>query len=166
MSTPIGNNLARFMDAPCSKRIVVNREQQEEGLADYVRRLRHEKDLSLADVSNRSGGGIGRTHINRIENGEAHGVSVEKLRALAKGLGVLEEEIFAVARGKTTSGELTFDELRMLELYRKLSPEKRIEAIAHLEVVFQYQAGGHEPRRQPATSTATGSSKRSEKKRA
>lgn len=166
MSTLIRNNPARFTDAPCSKQIVVNRERKEESLADYVRRIRHEKDLSLADVSNRSGGGIGRTHINRIENGEAHGVSVEKLRALAKGLGVLEEEIFAVARGKTTSGELTFDELRMLELYRKLSPEKRMEAIAHLEVAFQFQMGAHEPRRHPVASTSTGSSKRSEKKRA
>ena len=38
-------------------------------LPDYARRLRHERNLSLAVVSARSGGKIGKTRINRIENG-------------------------------------------------------------------------------------------------
>lgn len=166
MSIPFGNETRRNVNTPHAKRFVVEKEQQPESLAEYVQRVRNEKSLSLMDVSRRSGGLIANAHISRIENGLVKSAGVEKLRALAKGLGVSEEEIFAVARGKVTSGDLAFDELRMLELYRKLSPEKRIEAIAHLEVVFQYQAGGHEPRRHPIASTSTGSSKRSEKKRA
>lgn len=101
MSTPIRNKAYRTPVIPCAKQFVVNKEQGPESLADYVRRVRNEKRLSLADVSLRAGRRIGRTHINRIENGEATGVSVEKLRALAKGLGVPEEEVFTIARGES-----------------------------------------------------------------
>lgn len=135
-------------------------------LADYVRRVAYEKRLSYREIAKRTGQRISHGTVSDIINRRSKDIKAETLKALAAGLGVTEEEIFAIARGKSTSGELAFDELRMLELYRKLSPEKRIEAIAHLEVAFQFQAGGHEPRRQPTTSMLTGSSKRSEKKRA
>jgi transcriptional regulator with XRE-family HTH domain len=98
MSTRIRGTPSRISSAPCGTRFAVDTER--ETLANYVRRIRHEKRLSLRDVSLRSGGRIGNSHISRIENGEASGVSVEKLRALAKGLGVAEEELFNVARGK------------------------------------------------------------------
>jgi transcriptional regulator with XRE-family HTH domain len=166
MSIPFGNETRHNVNVPHAKRFVVEKERQPESLAEYVQRVRNEKNLSLMDVSRRSGGLIANAHISRIENGLVKSAGVEKLRALAKGLGISEEEIFAVARGKVTSGDLAFDELRMLELYRKLSPEKRMEAVAHLEVAFQFQAGGHEPRRHPTASVSIGSSKRSEKKRA
>src|SRR5207244_9806304 len=68
-------------------------------LADYVRRVRNEKNLSLAQVSARSRGQISKTHINRIENGTGTRVSLIKLRALARGLGVSEDALVAVAQG-------------------------------------------------------------------
>jgi transcriptional regulator with XRE-family HTH domain len=146
----------------------VNREQQEESLADYVRRIRHEKDLSLADVSNRSGGGIGRTHINRIENGEAHGVSVEKLRALAKGLGVSEEEIFAVARGKSSSGDLQLKELRLLEYYRLLSEDRQDDVLLYLEMLSGRRSamGRAKDAKLPISSIFSQGARRGSKKRA
>ena len=134
-STPIRGAMLRNGSAPYAKRHAV--ETERETLADYVRRIRNEKNLSLRDVSLRSGGQIANSHISRIENGEAAGVSVEKLRALAKGLGVLEEEIFAVARGKSGSGDLQLDELRLLEYYRILSEERRADALAILETMSQ-----------------------------
>jgi transcriptional regulator with XRE-family HTH domain len=73
---------------------------RQETLADFVRRTRKEKRLSLNDVVRQSGNGIANSHVSRIENGEATNVSVQKLRALAKGLDVAEEEVFAIARGK------------------------------------------------------------------
>lgn len=148
----------------CSKHCGVSSEQ--ESLSDYVRRVANEKNLSHREIARRSGDLISHVTVGDIINNNRGDIKVETIRGLAKGLGVSEEEIFAVVRGKTTSGELTFDELRMLELYRKLSPEKRMEAIAHLEVAFQFQIGAHEPRRHPVASTSTGSSKRGEKKRA
>lgn len=138
---------------------------EQESLSDYVRRVANEKSLSHREIARRSGDLISHVTVGDIINNNRGDVKVETIKGLAKGLGVSEEEIFAVVRGKTTSGELAFDELRLLEVYRMLPPEKRLEAIAHLEVLLQFHTGGHEPRRHPVTSTSTGSSKRSEKKR-
>ena len=73
--------------------------RETETLPDYVRRVRNEKDLSTADVEKRSGFGITDGYVSRIENGYIKNVSPEKLKALARGLGVPEDEVFAVARG-------------------------------------------------------------------
>lgn len=79
--------------------------QRNETLADYVRRIRLEKDLSLLDVYRQSGRRIAGSYVSRIENGLAKNPSPEKLVALAKGLGVSEDELFAIARGKSLTDE-------------------------------------------------------------
>lgn len=135
MSTHEWGTAPHFSSEPCGKRFAVSMER--ETLADLVRRVRNEKRLSLREVSLRSGGKIANSHISRIENGESTNPTTEKLQALAKGLGVPEEEIFAVARGKSVSGDLQLDELRLLEYYRLLSEERRADALAILETMSQ-----------------------------
>jgi transcriptional regulator with XRE-family HTH domain len=147
-----------------SKQPVVS--AQLETLSEYVRAVMNEKGLNYRQVAERSGDLISHTTVFDVVNLRSKDVKAKTLRGLAKGLGVSEEEVFAVVRGKTTSGDLAFDELRLLELYRMLPPERRLETIAHLEVAYQFYAGAHEPRIHPVASTSTGSSKRSEKKRA
>jgi transcriptional regulator with XRE-family HTH domain len=98
MSTLKKDNTSRKNVVPCGRYFVV--EKGRETLADYVRRLRSVKRLSLAEVSQLAGGQITRSHISRIENGELTNVGLDKLRALAKGLNVSEEEITSVAFGK------------------------------------------------------------------
>ena len=70
-------------------------------LSEFVRHVRTEKKLSLKDIEKRSGGNISSGYINQIENGSAatDSISLEKLRALSKGLGVPEGDIIRVARG-------------------------------------------------------------------
>ena len=75
-----------------------------EGLARYVARVLKEKRLSLRDVQVMSGGKITDAYVGSIINGRARNLSVEKLQALARGLGVDEDEIFRVARGADDSG--------------------------------------------------------------
>ena len=70
-----------------------------EELKSFVRRIRREKNLSTSDIQKRSQGKISDAYVSKIENGEVQNVSPAKLRALADGLGVSEEEIFRVARG-------------------------------------------------------------------
>ncbi len=74
-----------------------------ETLAEYVRRVRIDKNLSSGDVSRQSLGAITDSYVNRIENALVKNVSPEKLQALAKGLGIIESEIFRVARGLSTA---------------------------------------------------------------
>jgi transcriptional regulator with XRE-family HTH domain len=104
-------------------------------LPDYVRRLRHERNLSLAVVSARSRGKIGKTHINRIENGLVSSVSLIKLRALALGLGVPDDEIIAVAQGKFPDIGAEADEARLLIYYRQLSRERQLDVLEMLRAL-------------------------------
>jgi SOS-response transcriptional repressor LexA len=70
-----------------------------EELADFVRRIRREKRLSLADVARRSGNTISRGYINQIENRYIVSVTTKRLDALATGLGISTDEILSVAAG-------------------------------------------------------------------
>ena len=106
-------------------------------LPDYVRRVRHERNLSLTAVSARSGGKIGKTHINRIENGLVRDVSLPKLRALAKGLGVPEDELLAVVRGKFPSTHSKAEEARLLNCFRHLSPDRRQDILKMLRALVE-----------------------------
>lgn len=104
-------------------------------LPDYVRRLRHERNLSLAVVSARARGKIGKTHINRIENGLVRSLSLIKLRALALGLGVPDDEIIAVAQGKFPDAEAQADEARLLIYFRHLSRERQLDVLEMLRAL-------------------------------
>lgn len=89
--------------------IVVSSLTMSETLQDYVRRLRIEKNLSAVDVETRSSNTISDAYILQIENGHARNPSPEKLKALAKGLGVSEDEIFRVARGRPAQPEGVYE---------------------------------------------------------
>src|SRR5689334_20949278 len=68
-----------------------------EQLADYVSRVMKQKQLKLRDVERRSGGDITNGYISGIINGRISNVSLEKLKALAKGLEVDVYELFSAA---------------------------------------------------------------------
>jgi transcriptional regulator with XRE-family HTH domain len=70
-----------------------------ETLSMYIKRIMEEKGLSLKDVEVMSEGKITDAYVSNIINGDASNPSVEKLKALAVGLSVDEDEIFNVARG-------------------------------------------------------------------
>lgn len=106
-------------------------------LADYVRRIRNEKDLSLAQVSAQSHGRIGKTHINRIENGTVNRVSLTKLRALALGLDVPEDDLIAVAQGKPPRTEATKNEAKLLSYFRQLSANHQEDVLVMLSALIK-----------------------------
>jgi transcriptional regulator with XRE-family HTH domain len=70
-----------------------------EELSHYVRRIMRVKRLTLRDVEVRSKGKITDGYVSGIINGVAKNPSVEKVMALALGLGVGPEEVFYVACG-------------------------------------------------------------------
>jgi transcriptional regulator with XRE-family HTH domain len=133
MSTIICNDLSHRCGVAYDNELVVD--MQRENLADYVRRMRvQEKKFSLTDVERNSGGDIDASYVNRIENGLVTNVTPDKLRALAKGLQVFEDEIFAVARGKSIIDDPTYDEQRLLGFFRTLSTEWKDELLAYAEL--------------------------------
>ncbi|HEY3136597.1 MAG TPA: hypothetical protein VGL29_11275 [Blastocatellia bacterium] len=70
-----------------------------ETLAGYVTRIINEKGLKHQEVRKLSGGKITDGYVRAIMTGTADNLSVAKLKALARGLGVPEDDIFKVARG-------------------------------------------------------------------
>lgn len=113
--------------------------EQPEGLADFVRRVRSEKRLSLNDVQRLSGNQIANSYVSRIENGiaDAEGVTPKKLQALARGLQISEEEIFAVARGKSPN-EPDIEKEKVWQAYSELSERYRPVALDLISVLLQH----------------------------
>lgn len=112
-------------------------ETRMEQLATFVKKVRKEKGLSTTDVEVRSGKSITDGYISQIENLYIKNVSPEKLSALAKGLGVSEEEVFAIARGKNPNKNTVIDErFERLSLgFRRLKGERRRDAEAYLKAL-------------------------------
>lgn len=94
---------------------------REESLARYVRRVLKEKGLSYAEVEERSEGAISDSYIGNIVTGSVGSVTVAKLKALARGLDVSEDEIFGVARGTAAADLRDFRQSRFATLFDKYS---------------------------------------------
>lgn len=151
MSTIIlGNNLPLVGNYPSSLFSVDSRSL--ESLGEYVRRVRTDKNLSTTDVetASRRGGakGISDAYVTRIENGQVTNVSPAKLEALAQGLGVNSEELYARVRGKPLEPMSPTDFYSALEALgveqfqayggvNKLSDEDRAEIIGVLTALIE-----------------------------
>jgi transcriptional regulator with XRE-family HTH domain len=110
-----------------------------ETLGDFISRIRKEKNLSLADVSKQSGRfgkRINASYINRIENDPTRKVTADRLNALANGLGVPAQELFARAVGLDASGEKPSDELYLVTRFRELSPERKVDVLKIVDMWY------------------------------
>jgi transcriptional regulator with XRE-family HTH domain len=95
-------------------------------LSRYVRRVMETKGLTQKDVQRGSGGRITDGYVASILTARASNPSVDKIKALADGLGVDVDELFHIAAGlpaqagsKTGRPEAAAS-LRVLELLKKL----------------------------------------------
>ncbi len=110
-----------------------------ETLADYVRRVRNERSLSLGDVKRASGGQIATSHVSRIENGDTRNITVDKLVALARGLDTPADELFAVARGAPLSEPGAEDSL-LLTLFHQMPDDRRADVMRIVKVMNKAHA--------------------------
>lgn len=112
-----------------------------EDLRQYVKRTLKLKRLSLRDVQRQSGGSITQGYVGAIIKGTNSNLTVDKLKALARGLGVDEDEIFLVARGaqeQRERGARLNDQaqaLSILELLQKTVSD--VETLHILELLTQ-----------------------------
>ena len=129
--------------------------QDGEDLADYVRRVREQElKISLDAVvqgARSKGFKISRGYISQIENRYIVSPTAGKLQALAAGLGggrKREEELFAVARGRTLQPLPPTDFASALEAmgidhYQRqggienLTDEDRAEIVAMIEAMIE-----------------------------
>ncbi len=105
MSNSIFENQSSILDGIIKRQVQCGGREE---LKDFVKRILKQKRLTLKDVQQRSGGSITQAYVSAIVRGVYTNLTVEKLKALARGLGVEEDKIFRVARG--VSSEEAFSE--------------------------------------------------------
>lgn len=113
--------------------------QNQETFGDFVRRVRWEKNLSLESVSQRSarfGPRIAASYINRIENNPHLRPTVDRLRALAYGLGIPVEELLARAAGLVPSDSDSNDAFRLVARFRTLSPQRKGDVLQIVDLWY------------------------------
>jgi transcriptional regulator with XRE-family HTH domain len=97
----------------------------DKNLSNYIRRIMRLKGLTQKDIEHRSNGGITGGYVASLLAGRAKNLSVEKLKALARGLDVEPVELFRVAGGLSADsdddpkGGYTPDPLMILEIVQK-----------------------------------------------
>ena len=107
-------------------------------LSEYTRRIAQERRLSCYEVSKRSGGKVSKSTVNNILAGRCGGITIEKLKALAQGLGVSEEEIFKIAIGVRDEEDGEQQASKFADLsskFKKLLQEDAREVSTLLEVI-------------------------------
>lgn len=105
-----------------------------ERLGDFVRRIRNEKRLSLADVSKQSalfGPRISASYVNRIETDPKRNPTAASLKSLAHGLGIPVPELFAHSIRAMSRDEA--DELALVTRFSELSPKRRSDVWALID---------------------------------
>jgi transcriptional regulator with XRE-family HTH domain len=115
-------------------------------LGDYIRTIRTNKSLSLLDVSKRSarfGRPIAASYINRLERNSKLNPSLDRLAALALGLGVTVDELFAHAVKKMSPDEA--DELSLVARFRELSPQRKADLWSFIELWHSREASKEPP---------------------
>jgi len=108
----------------------------EGALSRYVRRKMQEQHLSRYDVSVRSGGGIGDSYVGAIMNGTCTNVSIDKLKALARGLAVEEMEMARVAFSESAVSQRESDStpdcsLMLIDIKNKTVMSSDVAEITH-----------------------------------
>lgn len=75
-----------------------------EDLSRYVKRIMKQKELKVRDVELRSGGQISNGYVSGVMSGSVTNLSIDKLKALARGLGVDVHEVLDVVCGPRVAG--------------------------------------------------------------
>jgi len=118
---------------PTAKKL---KRQRLERLGDFVRRIRKEKRLSLADVSKQSaffGPRISASCVNRIETDPKRNPTAASLKSLAHGLGIPVPELLAHATRSMSRDEA--DELALVTRFSELSPRRKSDVLALIQVL-------------------------------
>ncbi|HEY6333035.1 MAG TPA: helix-turn-helix transcriptional regulator, partial [Blastocatellia bacterium] len=145
MSTNILDELNKMLG---SEDFPPNSEWQPVELGAFVKKIMHDKRLSLRQVAQASDGGITQGYVGGIVNGHYRNLTVDKVKALAKGLGIDDEDLFTILRGKPKEAgakpDLTYyvrildltklilsdaQLFDLLRLYMELTPTGRESAI-------------------------------------
>lgn len=122
-------------DARSNKLLVVNTVQ--ERIGSYVAQIIKDKKLNYREIARRANNQISHSAVGDIINGRVKDIRVETLQALAKGLGVPEDDLLAVAFGK--KGKRGILESRLLHCFRDLPLDRQQILVLIAEALMKDQ---------------------------
>jgi hypothetical protein len=101
-------------------------------LREYLRAVMKEKELSVPEIQKRSNGKIRTSYIFDILSGKTKHISVDKLNALALGLGVDGVELFKIASGYKPAPDPAMELTSILKIIAGMNPKERTALLVHL----------------------------------
>src|SRR5262249_24881811 len=107
-------------------------------LAQYVTRLMEEKRLSMQEVAERSQQQISKAYLCDLLHQRTANPTIAKIEALAAGLGVPPEEIFAVLEGEACAEKRHFENSifsALYEQYESLAADNKREIRLLLNII-------------------------------
>lgn len=107
-----------------------------ETIAQYIARTMLEKDISGYDIERRTRKRISQSYANRIKLGEIKTPSLDKLKALAVGLDVPEQELLDIARGATEEKNSQLDK-ELLYYVHELSAPRQLDLVAIAKALYR-----------------------------
>ena len=90
--------------------------QGRDNLGKFIKGIIKRDKLKLRDIEFKSGGEITNSYISRITNGNVKNLSLDKLDALARGLGINAHELFTAAYGPPPAASVSKTEDQPVEL--------------------------------------------------
>jgi transcriptional regulator with XRE-family HTH domain len=118
----------------CGKQTAVSTEQHET-LSDFVRRVANEKGLAYREVARRSG--LSSPSISDIVSGKTRNIKSSTIPALAKGLGVTDEEILAVIGGKPLDYKDPLDLRVLFDGWEEATDEERAATLDDVRMIAE-----------------------------
>jgi transcriptional regulator with XRE-family HTH domain len=112
-------------------------------LGRYVQRILQQKKMTLREVERKADGQITNSYISKILNGTVTNLTVEKIAALARGLGVDGREIFDIAYGESEDlvhgahSDNPPDALMLIDIMQKIALSPQLMEILQ-EVIELY----------------------------
>ena len=97
-----------------------------ETLIEYTKRIMRQKNLTLRDIEENSGGEISNSYISKILNNNVKNPSADKIVALAKGLQVDSHEVFTAITGEEQSG---LSPMVFADLVQKLASDPTLQEL-------------------------------------
>jgi transcriptional regulator with XRE-family HTH domain len=110
---------------------------KKENLGQYVARIMRQKGLKQKDIVLRSGGEIAGGYISDIINNKVANLSMDKFKALARGLDVNVLDLFAAAcgeQGRLSTNDSLNDSLMLLDLMQQVVVAPALMEILQLGV--------------------------------
>jgi transcriptional regulator with XRE-family HTH domain len=110
-----------------------------EDLSRFIRRTMSQKQLKVRDVELQSGGTISNGYVSGVMSGSVTNLSIDKLKALARGLGIDVHEILDIICGprERAGGNSSLDAAQWLEF---LDLMQKVVAIGELQEILKEAA--------------------------